>query len=191
MQYDAYYDYLSKRSLPALIYRWYYLYPRFNKYLPGKVLDYGCGIGDFLRFRKDTIGVDINPHNVEHCQKKNQSAQVIEVDKPLPFDDESFDSVLIDNVLEHVLDPTSIMTEVERVCKKGGRLLLSVPGEKGFAHDPDHKLFYREHDLGKLCEQFGFSSRCYFYTPWKSKLLDKYVYIYALHGVYEKTGTAS
>lgn len=49
----------------------------------------------------------------------------------LPFDSESFDSVLIDNVLEHIEDPNSLLAEIKRVIRPNGGLLIGVPGVLG------------------------------------------------------------
>jgi len=184
--FSGYYKYLSKRSFIALIYRWYLLYPMYNKRLVGKVLDYGCGIGDFVRFRDNTVGIDVNPHNVEHCKNYNKEAYTIEIDGDLPFEDESFDSVLIDNVLEHVLEPKRIMEELVRVCKKGGTIMIGVPTEKGFSHDPDHKVFYQEKELIELCTKYNLEKSEFFYSPFKSAFFDKHLFITALHGVFIK-----
>jgi SAM-dependent methyltransferase len=48
--------------------------------------------------------------------------------EPLPFADESFDTVVITEVVEHLLmDPVYAMNEVNRVLKPGGKVLFSVP----------------------------------------------------------------
>lgn len=45
----------------------------------------------------------------------------------LPFKDSTFDVVLADNVLEHTLAPHVVASELERVCRVGGRLIIRVP----------------------------------------------------------------
>ena len=44
-----------------------------------------------------------------------------------PFDSESFDSLVCNQVLEHVFTPTEFVRELNRVLKPGGHLLLTVP----------------------------------------------------------------
>ena len=65
-----YHKYLLTRSLLGKIYRDYYLYPRINKYTKGKILDVGCGMGDFLSFNKNAIGTDINKYNIDYLREK-------------------------------------------------------------------------------------------------------------------------
>ena len=66
---DEYFEYLNQRSSLGLIYRKNFLYPRLAREMQGKVLDVGCGIGDFLEFYKNAKGTDINIKNVEYCSK--------------------------------------------------------------------------------------------------------------------------
>lgn len=150
-----YFEYLQSRSFLGGIYRKYYLYPKLNRYLKGRLLDVGCGIGDMLAFRPDSVGVDINPLDVQFCKHRGCEAYQMSIDK-LPFDDDSFDSVLLDNVMEHILDPVPLLEEVKRVMRKDAVLLIGVPGVKGQSCDPDHKVFYNETSLAALAQKKWF-----------------------------------
>lgn len=61
---QQYFQYLKSRSFLGNIYRKYYLYPKLGRYLKCWLLDIGCGIGDILVFRSNSVGVDINPLDV-------------------------------------------------------------------------------------------------------------------------------
>ncbi|HRE15454.1 MAG TPA: methyltransferase domain-containing protein, partial [Rhodocyclaceae bacterium] len=141
-----YFDYLRQRSVLALLYRKHWLYPRLCRHLSGAVLDVGCGIGDLLAFRADTTGTDINPRAVAWCRDKGYPAELMMPDV-LPFQNSVFDGVVIDNVLEHIADPVPLLDEVRRVLRPGGRALIGVPGRRGYACDPDHKVYYDEAGL--------------------------------------------
>ena len=69
-----YFNYLRKRSILGLIYRKYYLYPVLQKQLKGNVLDLGCGVGDYLKFNRDAIGVDVNKENIKYLNSINVKA---------------------------------------------------------------------------------------------------------------------
>ena len=56
--YFAYTSYLRKRSLLGYLYRKFWLYPGLSKFINGKCIDIGCGIGDFLSFNNG-IGFSI------------------------------------------------------------------------------------------------------------------------------------
>ncbi len=66
----AYSQYLAKRSFLGAHYRNFFLCPRINHYLSGKLIDIGCGIGDMLSYRTNSIGLDVNPYSINFCKKK-------------------------------------------------------------------------------------------------------------------------
>jgi len=185
MDHERYYGYLLRRGHLGLLYRRHFLYPRLCSHLSGRVLDVGCGIGDFLNFMPSTVGVDINPFNIEYCRRRGLTAHLI--DKiPYPFDDMIFDSVVLDNVLEHLDDPMPTIKEIHRLLKNAGTLIVGVPGKKGFTRDDDHRKFYDEFDLVNLFVNNNFCVKEIFYTPFKSWFLDKHARMYCIYAVFER-----
>lgn len=181
-----YAEYLKKRSTLAAIYRKKILYPRISHLLEGKLLDVGCGIGDMLAFRPNTVGVDVNPYNVEFCHGRRLEAYTMPFDS-IPFGDHCFDSVLLDNVLEHIADPTSLLLEIKRVLRPSGVLVVGVPGLRGYEADADHKVYYDETALEDLAVQWGFEIGQSVYAPlfrsnWMSRVLSQYcIYVQWKH----------
>lgn len=186
--YLGYNQYLKKTSLAGDLYRKYYLYPLISKHLTGKCLDVGCGIGSFAQHRPNTDTCDINPVNVEEIKSKNIESRLIVNDK-IPYDTNSYDSVLLDNVLEHIQDPKTLIEEIHRVLKASGKLIVGVPGQCGFNAEVDHKVFYTNSRLVTLFSRFGFISAKTFYTPIKSNLLDKKLRQYCMYVVLQKSET--
>jgi SAM-dependent methyltransferase len=183
---DQYFEYLMRRSRLGHAYRRHVLYPRLVKRLRGRMLDVGCGIGDMLAFRPDSVGVDINERTVAYCRAHGLEAHVMQPDR-LPFDAGSFDSVLLDNVLEHIAQPTPLLAEVHRVLKAGGRLLVGVPGVRGWHSDPDHKVMYDQASLvDRVCEA-GFEGAEVFHTPlFRSAWLSGKVRQYCIYGAFDR-----
>lgn len=180
-----YFDYLRKRSRAAWLYRTYWLYPKLCRHLSGTVLDVGCGIGDLLSFRKDTVGTDINLRAVAWCRDKGHRAELMLPDV-LPFGTAEFDGVIIDNVLEHIADPKALLAEVRRVLRSGGRALIGVPGRRGYASDPDHKVFYDEAALVEVMASAGFALRQLLPMPFRSSWLDAHMRQYCVYGVFQR-----
>jgi ubiquinone/menaquinone biosynthesis C-methylase UbiE len=180
-----YFKYLKTRSSLANLYRKYYLYPIISKHLKGKLLDVGCGIGDFLKFRNNTIGIDIDENMVNFC--KSEGLEVVLFDNgKIPFSDNLFDGVIIDNVLEHIEDPTSLLLEVTRVIKNNGLIVIGVPGIKGYASDSDHKIFYNDEILKNLFNKFNFQEKASFYAPlFKSKIFSSIFRQYCIYKTVE------
>ena len=97
----------------------------------GRVLDYGCGSGDFLQRITDRSdeqwGIDIDPEKVEAAALHGIKTRQVIPDQPLPFEDNYFDTIIIMEVIEHVADERAILAKLERILKPGGRLLLTTP----------------------------------------------------------------
>jgi len=181
--FEEYFSYLNKRSTVGRLYRRYILYPNLSKRLSGKTLDIGCGIGDFLAFRSETTGVDINPYTVEYCKALGLDALVMQPDQ-LPFSAGSFDSVLLDNVLEHLDNPKVLLEEIRRVIKPSGLIIIGVPGRKGWNSDPDHKKYYDQESLKTCLIDSYYTIKEVFYMPLgKSSLLNKRMRQYCMYMV--------
>lgn len=184
--YNAYFRYLTRRSTRGLFYRRFWLYPRLSRWLRGRVLDVGCGIGDFLRFRPGTVGVDINPGTVAFCKEQGLPARTMEPDQ-LPFGEREFDGVMLDNVLEHIENPRPLLDEIARVVVPGGRLIVGVPGRRGYASDADHKVFYDRRQLERVVSGSGFKLVRMIHMPVRLEWLDARVRQYCLYGVFERS----
>jgi SAM-dependent methyltransferase len=181
-----YFEYLARRSRLGRFYREHWLYPRLCRELHGRVLDVGCGIGDLLRYRPGTLGVDVNRETVAACRAAGLDARPMEPDL-LPFDNTSFDGVVLDNVLEHLVSPQPLLAEMARVLKPRGRLLVGVPGTRGYASDSDHKVFY-DADAMKATVEAGGSFRRVglFSTPLSLDWLDSRMRTFCRYGVFER-----
>ncbi len=178
-----YFNYLNSRSLLGFLYRKYYLYPKLYKNLNGNILDIGCGVGDFLKVYNNAVGVDINIDCVNYCIKNGLNVRLMQQDK-LPFDNNSFQSILLDNVLEHIEDPSNLLLEIKRVLKTDGILIIGVPCEKGYEFDSDHKIFY---DIESLKNIFSldYYLKTYFYTPPFTFFLKRHFRQIALYAVFK------
>lgn len=183
---DAYFESLKQRKRAGLWYRNLWLYPRICRYLNGRVVDIGCGIGDMVRYRPDTIGVDVNPKAVAFCLRQGLKVELMQPDQ-LPFPDAAFDGAVLDNVLEHLAKPVALLAETRRVLIPGGTLIVGVPGRRGFASDWDHKQHYPEAGLVQRLQAAGFSLLHAFHQPFRSDFLDRHFRYYAIYGIFQRS----
>lgn len=186
---DEYFEYLQSRSRLAFLYRKYLLYPRIAAQVSGKVLDIGCGIGDMVRLRPNTVGVDVNQKLVDLCRRDNLEVVHMEPDR-LPFADATFDGAVLDNVIEHLEKPQPLLAETRRVLRPGARFVVGVPGKLGYRSDPDHKIFYDEATLERCLDNAGFQLVRFFHTPANLDLLSERLRIYCIYGVFEPRADA-
>ena len=95
----------------------------------GRVLDFACGDGVLLELLGhkgiDATGLDISEAGVAACRAKGLRAEVLEVGATWPFPDDSFDYVVMLDVLEHVYDPALLLKEARRVSKEF--VIIGVP----------------------------------------------------------------
>jgi ubiquinone/menaquinone biosynthesis C-methylase UbiE len=122
------------------------------------LLDVGCGSGATLRFlarRGNRVtGLDSHPDAVATASRSVPSASVVRGDATeLPFDDATFDGVLLLDVLEHV-DDTAALAEATRVTRPGGWVTLTVPACPRLwsvrDEDAGHLRRYRSADVRAL-----------------------------------------
>jgi len=99
-----------------------------------EILDVGCGTAwvaeEFLKKNKKVYSLDISSLNPEKAIEKfpNKNHSGITADSfSLPFKDESFSCVIASEIIEHVVDPQKFITELFRVVKKDGQLIITTP----------------------------------------------------------------
>lgn len=101
-------------------------------------LDLGCGPGGFLKIVsplvKTIIGADITPSFLDECQKiinthniHNASTTLLGADLKLPFPDNFFDKVLMVDTIHHLESPAFTISEVARVLKNNGSIIIIEP----------------------------------------------------------------
>ena len=97
-----------------------------------KILDLGCGSGYWTKRINDkiakTIGVDVSDEFLKKAKKDYPELEFYKMDfHKLEFEDESFDCVYADNVLEHSPHPQKALKEIYRVLTKKGLLVALIP----------------------------------------------------------------
>jgi SAM-dependent methyltransferase len=99
---------------------------------PKRFLDVGCGMGELAeRVQKElgaeVVAVDISPRMVELTRARGIDVRLADV-QSLPFGEGEFDCVAANWVLYHVPDVDRGLSELERVVRRGGRLVAATLG---------------------------------------------------------------
>lgn len=96
-----------------------------------KILDVGCADGEVLRphvGRLQVFGVDFVQSFVQQANEVGVKAQQCDFSKqPLPFSKYEFDTVFTGETIEHLIDTDLFLSQINRVLKPGGQLLMTVP----------------------------------------------------------------
>ncbi len=104
---------------------------------PQRVLEVGCGWGDFSalvarELAVDVVAVDSSPRMVELAREAGVDARVADV-QDLPHADADFDCVVANWMLYHVPDLQRGLTEIARVLRPGGRLVAATSSHEHLA----------------------------------------------------------
>lgn len=147
-----------------------------------KFLDVGCGTGGFAflvreKF-KEVYGVDVSERAVQSAKKLGIKAYTVNLnEEKFPFKDNFFDTVACLAVIEHVFEPEVLLSELSRVTKKGGTLVLDTPniryikymistyvrgefpktsGDIEHSYDGGHLHYFTYKDIKNLLSAHGF-----------------------------------
>ena len=97
----------------------------------GEILDIGCGRGLMLKYLKEkgwgVKGIEFSEGTASIAKSLLKDDVYIGEGSLKRFDKEKFDVVILDYVLEHLTNPYEVLEEVNRILKKGGFLVASVP----------------------------------------------------------------
>ncbi len=102
----------------------------FSEFPSGKVLDVGCGDGAILaplRDRHELHGVDVSEAAVAAARASGVNAVQHDLENPLPYPNDTFDFVFCGETIEHQIDTDWLLSEINRVLKPGGLLVLTYP----------------------------------------------------------------
>ena len=127
-----------------------------SKYTNGKkVLDIACGVGYGCKIlsekgARNVTGCDISIESInyakEHYSGEGIRFQVNDI-KKVNFSDEEFDCIVSFETLEHVKDQEIVITELKRVLKKGGILIISTPNLESRTNDEEDTNRFHEKEL--------------------------------------------
>ena len=142
------------------------------------VVDIGCGDGYWSQQlltmqRVQLVGVDYSPLRLDRYRRNVPGAEALLGScLALPLRDGSADFVMMHQVLEHLPEPSAALSELKRVVKPGGTVLISVPNEGTWLKSlqyrwieprvlrtTDHISFFTEPSLRALLEANGLRCR--------------------------------
>lgn len=156
-----YHGYLQSKSPILNTFRKYGLKKRIksileHKKLKGEILDIGCASGEFLEEFRDitgwqVTGLEVVEPAIKIAQEKNIPVITTELlDANLRKN--KFDVITLWDVLEHVTDPSAVLSECHRILKTGGLIVIKTPDPSGI-----EALIFKKYWVGYEAPQHLFN----------------------------------
>ncbi len=149
-------------------------------------LDIGIGTGALAKKMpvKEMHGLDISQGMMEKCPLPRHRLH-IGAGERAPFMDNTFDLVTGRNLLKHVTDIPLVLTEMNRILKPGGKLLIvestpftreqcDIPTMAMRVVEPYHPRFFSKDELNEMVEKEGFEVKAHALEVMKQKWLQRW-----------------
>lgn len=163
-----------------------HLADKYFKSRTGKLLDVGCGRGEYVEIFKK-LGFDAHGVDLEATIEEAIRAD-LETEK-IPYPNNSFDFIMCKSTIEHIRNVYHLMSEMYRVLKPGGKIVITTCDWRAvykiFYFDVDHKTPFMKWSLNDLLLRYDFKNvkvEDFYHLPytWKSKFLQIFPRIVSL-----------
>ena len=147
-----------------------------------RTLDLGCGWGYSLIVNPRFWLVDGDVDCISHLKQVSDRAFLCDVAARLPFDDNFFDNVFSNDVLEHLTkeEMDHVFAEVRRILRKGGLFVNAVPNWRGYQlgveRDVGHKRFVTETEIRDSAQASGFQIERVFKSPFSTAWSERFAH---------------
>ncbi len=154
-------DWTGERCVPwapnvQVIYEHYHRYLWAQALVSGrKVLDLGSGEGfgsALLRdVAREVVGIDVDPLTVEHSRLNYAGPglefRVASATDLSDFPDDSFEAIVAFEVIEHIREQETVLSELARVLAPGGLVIMSTPERREYSEATGHENPFHEREL--------------------------------------------
>jgi SAM-dependent methyltransferase len=124
-------------------------------FFKGDLLDLGCGFSPFYSFYREQISSVTCADWAQSMHQNPQLDVICDLNDKLPFDSETFDSILLSDVLEHIRKPEQLLHEIQRILKNDGVLIMNVPYFYCLHEEPHDYFRYTEFALTSMTSDAG------------------------------------
>ncbi len=159
----------GSQVLPVQVDRAYSRYAFAASFCVGKdVLEVACGGGQGLSLlgenANSVVGGDCDANNLRYAEdtyKKNKNVKVVYLDaQNMPFEDNSFDVIVIYEAIYYLSDLEKFLSDCRRILKPGGTLIICTANNcwPDFNPSPFSHKYHSVLELNQLLSKHGFSS---------------------------------
>jgi SAM-dependent methyltransferase len=127
--------------------------PYIREFATGKFIDLGCGT---MPYRDSVIDIIREYHTLDLFPRREEVTYTTDIQDMSTIKTDSYDSAICLEVLEHIPDPFKAISEIHRILKPGGVLILSVPHLSRLHDEPNDYYRFTSHGLRYALERVGF-----------------------------------
>ena len=118
----------------------------------GRLLDLGCGHVPLYETYRDLVTENICVDWENTLHQNGFIDLYVDLNRTLPFEDASFDTILLTDVLEHIPGPGRLICEIARLLRPSGKFILGVPFFYWLHEEPHDYYRYTEYALRRFCQ---------------------------------------
>jgi SAM-dependent methyltransferase len=144
---------IGSRFITDIVAQWYERAIR--AHARGRLLDMGCGHVPLFGVYRDLVEETICIDWANTLHPSIHLDFVVDLGGKLPFEDGSFDTILLTDVLEHLAEPARAMCEAARILRLDGKLIIGVPFFYWVHEEPHDYHRYTEFALQRMCRLSG------------------------------------
>lgn len=154
---------------------WYYLKESMieasKKHISGICLDIGSGNSPYRRYLNVDEYISIDKADTQAVSYHKNSNAIDADARDLLLDDNYADTILLNQVLEHIYEYEKVLDEVKRVLKPEGKFIISVPFVYHIHAEPNDYFRFSEYGIKKLLKEKGFNIIDFKYNGYIGTLL--------------------
>lgn len=139
---------------------WYYLKRSMKRAsknsIRGICVDIGAGNSPYKRYLSVDKYISIDQEDTRAVSYQKNIHSINADAKELPFNPNEIDTVLLNQVLEHVFEYEKVLSEIHRVLKEDGKLIISIPFIFHVHSEPNDYFRFSEYGIKKLLLSKGF-----------------------------------
>jgi ubiquinone/menaquinone biosynthesis C-methylase UbiE len=123
----------------------------------GRILNVGSCSGYLEAYHSNIVSIDISKRRLYFLKSRVIADWTFSIIEYLPFQDSVFDTVVLAEVIEHLVDPGTAIKEAIRVTKLGGKIVITVPDEEDsyWTRNIEHLHFFSKKKLEDLLKKFN------------------------------------
>jgi SAM-dependent methyltransferase len=129
--------------------------PALRAHARGRLLDLGCGNVPLYEMYRAAVTSALCVDWPRSFHGRHHIDVACDLNQPIPFSSSTFDSIVVSDVMEHLFDYETVWSEIARLLRPSGKLIVGVPFLYWLHEEPYDHFRPTEFALRRYCERHG------------------------------------